>query len=68
MKKEFIPITPDTEVKVGDEIMGIANELFAEIVKIVDNTYYIQFAIDYADERPIQRSRKKLENYYLIYK
>ena len=68
MKKEFIPITQDTEIKVGDEIMGIDNELFAEIVKIVDNTYYIQFAIDYADEKPIQRSRKKLENYWLIYK
>ena len=68
MKKEFIPITPDTEVKVGDDIMAIANEAFAQVIKIVGNTYYISFDVDTIDDRPSQRSRKKLENYYLIKK
>lgn len=59
-------ITPETKIKVGTEVRGISNGLFATVVKIVNNTYHLQFAIDYAGERPIQRSRKKLEAYFHI--
>ena len=68
MKKSSseVAITPKTKIKVGTNIRGIANGLFATVVKIVNNTYHLQFDIDYAEERPIQRSRKKLEAYYHI--
>jgi hypothetical protein len=61
-----VAITPKTKIKVGTEVRGIANGLYATVVKVVNNTYHLQFAIDYADERPTQRSRKKLEAYYHI--
>lgn len=63
-----LEIKPSTKIKVGDELVGIHNGLYAHVVKIVESTYHISFAIDYADERPVQRSRKKLEKHFHLIK
>ena len=61
-------ITSKTKIKVGDNIMAIANEAFAQIIKIVGNTYHISFDVDTIDDRPSQRSRMKLEKHWVLVK
>jgi len=48
--------------------MAIANEAFAQIIKIVGNTYHISFDVDTIDDRPSQRSRMKLEKHWVLVK
>jgi hypothetical protein len=61
-------ITSKTKIKVGDDVMAIANEAFAQVIKIVGNTYYILFDVDTIDDRPSQRSRTKLEKHWVLVK
>jgi hypothetical protein len=42
--------------------------MFAVISKIEGDKVFIQFAIDYYDEKPTKKSREVLEDYYLLIK
>ncbi len=59
-------ITPQTKLKVGDEIVRMGDVFFGDIVKIEGNIYHIHFAIDYADEKPTKKTREVLEDSYLL--
>lgn len=65
-QKDYIAISKNTKLKVGDNLLGIGNGMFAEIVKIVGTKIYIKYDASYADERPIVRDIKKMPERFLI--
>lgn len=65
-KKEFVRITPATKLKVGDDVLGMYNDLFGTIVKVSGDNYFITYDIDYADEKPTKRSRKQMEDSFIL--
>ena len=70
-KKEFkagkwTRITPQTKLKVGDEIVRMNDLLFADIVKIDGDKILLHFAADYYDDKPTKKTRDVLEDYYLL--
>ena len=64
--KKWSRITPQTELKVNNEIVQMGNMIFRLIVKIEGDTYYVQSDMDYAGEKPTKLSRKQLEQFYLV--
>jgi hypothetical protein len=61
-------ITPQTKLKVGDEIVRMNDLLFADIVKIEGDKILLHFAMDYMDDKPTKKTRDVLEDYYLLMK
>ena len=64
--KDYIMIDKNTKLKVGDELLGIYNGGFAEIVKITGDKYYLQYDMDYAGDKPLPKSFSTLRDNYLI--
>ena len=58
--------TTQTKLKVGNEIVRMGDMMFAEIVKIAGDKVFLQFDIDYADEKPIKKTREQLEDNYIL--
>jgi preprotein translocase subunit YajC len=65
-RKAYKFITSDTPIEVGMGVVSKYGGLFGEIKKISNDNYFIQFDIDYVDEKPQKNSRKQLEKYFLI--
>jgi len=64
----WIRITPQTKLKVGNEIVRMGDIWFGEIAKIEGDKFFIRFDADYADEKPTKKKREQLEDYYLLIK
>ena len=65
---KMLRITPQTKLKVGDEVVAIKSTEFATIIKIEGDTFLLSFAADYADDKPVKKKRDILEDYYLLMK
>lgn len=65
---KMLRITPQTKLKVGDEVASIKSTEFATIQKIEGDTYLLTFAADYSDDKPVKKKRDILEDYYLLMK
>ena len=65
---KMLRITPQTKLKVGDEIAAMKDLMFANIVKIEGDKFFLSFAADYYDDKPIKKTRDLLEDYYLLIK
>ncbi len=61
-------ITPQTKLKVGDEVVRMKSTWFGKIVKINGDKYYIQFDADYADEKPTEFSKTNLVDLFALMK
>jgi hypothetical protein len=59
-------ITPQTKLKVGDEIVKMGNIWFGTIVKIKGDNYYIRYDADYAEDKPTKASRRALEGLFAL--
>jgi hypothetical protein len=59
-------ITPQTKLKVGDEIVKMGNIWFGTIVKIEGDNYYIRYDADYAEDKPTKASRRALEGLFAL--
>ena len=65
---KWVRITPQTKLKVGDELVRIHDITFADVVKIDGNKTFVTFAADYADDKPTKKTRDVLEDYWLLMK
>jgi hypothetical protein len=66
--KKWLRITPQTKLKVGDDIVNMRSLIFATINKIDGNKYYVEFDMDYADDKPTRIPKDTLENFFLLKK
>jgi len=60
--KEYVQITPETDVKVGDKVIGLWNGMFGEINTIANGKHKIMY--DTGDAA--QAIRRNLEANFLI--
>ena len=65
---KMLRITPQTKLKVGDEVVAMKSTMFATIAKIEGDTFFLSFAADYSDDKPTKQKRDILEDYYLLMK
>ena len=63
---KWVRITPQTKLKVGDDLTRIGDTYFADIVKIDGDKFFLHFEIDYSDEKPTKVNRKHLEDYWFL--
>ena len=63
---KWVRITPQTKLKVGDELTRIGDLYFADIVKMEGDKFLLHFDIDYSDEKPTKADRKYLEDYWFL--
>ncbi len=63
---KWVRITPQTKLKIGDELVRIAGLDFADIVKIEGTNYFLHFEADYADDKPTKLSRETLEKVWFL--
>ena len=63
---KWVRITPQTKLKIGDELVRMGGLDFADIVKIEGTNYLLHFDADYADDKPTKTPRKSLEDYWLL--
>ena len=69
-KEEFkagnwVRVVPQTKLEVGNKLVRMNDMTFAEIVKIKDDKVFLQFDIDYADEKPTEKTREEIQDNYL---
>ena len=63
---KWVRITPQTKLKVGDELTRIGDLYFADIVKMDGDKFLLHFDIDYSGEKPTKADRKYLEDYWFL--
>lgn len=63
--KKWLRITPQTKLKVGNDILRM-DMIFAQIKKIDGNNYYVVFDMDSIDDKPTKVNRDVLEKAYLV--
>ena len=66
--KKWLKITPQTQLKVGSEVVHMQKMLFAKIVKIEGDKCYLRYEGDYAGERPTKMPRASMESLFLVKK
>ena len=66
--KKWSRITPQTKLKVGDDIVNMRTLMFATINKVEGNKYYVDFEGRYEDDKPTRIPVDTLENFYLLKK
>lgn len=59
-------ITPQTKLKVGDELVRMYDITFVDIVKIEGDKIFLHFAADYAEDKPTKKTREVIQDYYLL--
>jgi hypothetical protein len=63
---KWVRITPQTKLKVGDNLVRISTLDFADIVKIEGTNYFLHFEADYEDDKPTKMPREALENGWFL--
>lgn len=66
--KKWSRITPQTKLKVGDDIVNMRTLMFATINKVEGNKYYVDFEGRYEDDKPTRIPVDTLQNFYLLKK
>lgn len=66
--KKWLRITPQTKLKVGNDIVNMRSMVFATIEKIDGNKYYVGFDMDDAGDKPTRIPKDTLENFFLLKK
>ena len=61
-------ITPQTQLKVGDEVVMMKSTWFGKIVKIDGDEYYVRFNADYAKDKPTKYSKQNFIDYFALMK
>ena len=63
---KWVRITPQTKLKVGDNLVRIAGLDFASIVKIEGTNCFLRYEADFADDKPTKMPREALENGWFL--
>lgn len=61
-------ITPQTQLKVGNEVVMMKNTWFGTIVKIEGDKYYVRFDADYKEDKPTKYSKQNFVDYFALMK